>query len=198
MQEYFDLVGTGLSDAELKNVYRAAWLATYSSYNNNQSYDLSEVLTKVVANMKKILNKLKTNPEYYTIIQTGSAMTQAWTDTTSIHYGGTDTSLNWTDGDVHLSNDDSDKKYQTAIAKLRTALKGKYVPPLSESQFNSWFTSAQKDAIRACLDNSVDITKDLIVKDGTRHKDGSNIQIGQLMELIAYKFDKYVYKNLFS
>ena len=198
MQEYFDLVGTGLSNTELKNVYRAAWLATYSTYNNNQSYDLSEVLTKVVANMKKILNKLKTNPEYYTIIQTGSAMTQDWTDTTSIHYGGTDTSVNWADGDVHLSNDDSDKKYQAAIEKLRTALKGKYVPPLSEYQFNIWFTNAQKDAIRACLDNSRDITKDLVYSDGTRHKDGSNIQIGQLMELIAYKFDKYVYRNLLS
>ncbi len=148
--------------------------------------------------MTKILNKLKSNPEYLKIVQNGSAMTQVTNDTTVINYKNVDVNRDYGDGNVHMSDDNSDKQYQKAIEELRYRLKGKYVPPLSISDFNSWFTQAQKDAINACANNTRDITKGLQLSEGTRHHDGWEIEIDQIMELIAYKFDKLVYKKIFG
>ena len=105
-----------------------------------------------------------------------------------------------------MSDDNSDATYQKYIEELRTKLKNSYVPPLSEYQFNTWFTQAQKDAITACAENSSDITKDLATSSlrsklgegGTRKGNHYNIEINKLMELIAYKFDKIMYKNVFG
>ena len=197
---------SGLTESEFKQIYNAAWLDSYNSFNNSQKYNLNDVLNKVVANMQKIMNKLSTNPEYLNLIKGGSSMTKITTSTTSVNYGGTDRTRDYGDGNVHLSDDNSDKTYQKYIEELRTKLKDSYVPPLSEYQFNTWFTQAQKDAIYECQENKNDITKDLVYGSlsnmsgagGTRKGDHSNIEINKLMELIAYKFDKIMYKNVFG
>ena len=190
---------SGLTEAEFKQIYNAAWLDSYNGYDNNQKYNLSDVLNKVVANMQKILSKLSTNPEYLNLIKSGSSMTKVSSGiTTSVSYKYTKIERDFGDGNVHLSNDNSDKEYQKVIEEFKTKLKDSYVPPLSESQFASWFLQAQKDAISTCMNRTRDITKDLQVNHGTRKDDGSNIKLAQLMELIAYKFDKIMYKNVFG
>ena len=190
---------SGLTEAEFKQIYNAAWLDSYNGYDNNQMYNLSDVLNKVVANMQKILSKLSTNPEYLNLIKSGSSMTKVSSgNTTSVSYKYTKIERDFGDGNVHLSNDNSDKEYQKVIEEFKTKLKDSYVPPLSESQFASWFLQAQKDAISTCMNRTRDITKDLQVNHGTRKDDGSNIKLAQLMELIAYKFDKIMYKNVFG
>ena len=189
---------SGLTESEFKQIYNAAWLDSYNGYDNNQKYNLNDVLNKVVSNMRKIMNKLSSNPEYMNLIKGGSSMTKITSSTTNLVYKYTNVDRDYGDGNVHLSGDNSDRNYQKYIEEFKTKLKGSYVPPLSESQFNSWFLQAQKDAIKACAEDSRDITKDLQVKRGTRYKDGSAIEVNKLMELIAYKFDKIMYKNIFG
>ena len=189
---------SGLTETEFKQIYNMAWIDVYNKYKeNNQEYNLNDILNTVVNNLKKILNRLTINPEYSVFIQNDSAMTQKSSDKREISYENTDIKRDYGDNNVHLSDNESDKIYQDAVNSLRTKLKGKYVPPLSEFQFDSWFKQAQEEAWYACMENSRDITKGLQVKDGTRHGDGCNIQIDQITELICYKFDKLILKNLF-
>ena len=190
---------SGITETEFKNIYKAAWINTYNGINNMSYNNMENVFERVVKNIKNITSKLATNPEYMTIINNASNVARSVTNsTTTINYDNTDTNLNYGDGNVHLGDDNSDKQYQAAINILRTTLKNNYVPPMSESQFNTWFTQAQKNAIDICGSNSSDILFGLECDGWSREGDDWEIYIGELMHLITYQFDKLMYKGIFG
>lgn len=166
-----------ISDADARKMVQAAWIMSYNYFNSSQSNNTVNFLNSTLGNLRKILNKIKTNPEYLDII-TGHT---AYADTTLIygkdgkkdgkddliHYG-TDTTLSndqiiiyengyttTTDGVVHLANTQDDPDYQATMGDLLTRLINKY-PNIDKSIITSVFREAQKKAIDICRNNTFD------------------------------------------
>ena len=190
---------TDLSDADFKKMYQTAWISAYNSFDNNQRYELQDVLEVVVANLNTIVSKSSSSKDSVarSVIEAGSAMSVVEENNEILNYGNTNINLNYGDGNVHLSDDNSDMKYQAEIEKLRQKLKAKFngVP---EDVIDRLLYQAQKDAIYACTEETRDIPRGLQVDGGTRDGDRSRISIGDLMKLIAYKFDKLLLKGVLS
>ena len=190
---------TDLSDADFKKMYQTAWISAYNSFDNNQRYELQDVLEVVVANLNTIVSKSSSSKDSVarSVIEAGSAMSVVEENNEILNYGNTNINLNYGDGNVHLSDDNSDMKYQAEIEKLRQKLKAKF-SGVPEDVIDRLLYQAQKDAIYACTEETRDIPRGLQVDGGTRDGDRSRISIGDLMKLIAYKFDKLLLKGVLS
>lgn len=197
----------GLQEGEVKQIYQKAWIQTYNNYNNQANVDLNQFINDVFTNMTSILSYLATsnNAQKISVITSDSAMKvvngadeeSPLASTAKIYYADTDYNLDYGDGNVHLKEDKSDKEYQKAINELKKQLKGIYVPPLTENTFNQLFTLAQKEALEDCDNNKNDITFGSTNKNGSRQGDKGYIQINELMEIVAYKFDKAILRDQF-
>ncbi len=204
----------------LKKLLQAAWITTYNDFSSSQSNNLALFVNKVMSNLDKMLEKLQTQPELLEVFTTRTSYADKTVTKDVEHYGtrttyGNDERINYagnvttyTDGTVHISNDNDDDDYQTTMAGVLKNLITKY-SSIDEKTITSVFRNAQKQAL-ATLQNKTfdcpygtgnnsgrveDSQKDWGGKDN-RKKDKSYIDMDQLVQITLYYFDKLLMKEL--
>ena len=173
-----------------------------------------------MSNLDKMLEKLQTQPELLEVFTTRTSYADKTVTKDVEHYGtrttyGNDERINYagnvttyTDGTVHISNDNDDDDYQTTMAGVLKNLITKY-SSIDEKTITSVFRNAQKQAL-ATLQNKTfdcpygtgnnsgrveDSQKDWGGRDN-RKKDKSYIDMDQLVQITLYYFDKLLMKEL--
>lgn len=204
----------------LKKLLQAAWITTYNDFSSSQSNNLALFVNKVMSNLDKMLEKLQTQPELLEVFTTRTSYADKTVTKDVEHYGtrttyGNDERINYagnvttyTDGMVHISNDNDDDDYQTTMAGVLKNLITKY-SSIDEKIITSVFRNAQKQAL-ATLQNKTfdcpygtgnnsgrveDSQKDWGGRDN-RKKDNSYIDMDQLVQITLYYFDKLLMKEL--
>ena len=204
----------------LKKLLQAAWITTYNDFSSSLSNNLALFVNKVMSNLDKMLEKLQTQPELLEVFTTRTSYADKTVTKDVEHYGtrttyGNDERINYagnvttyTDGMVHISNDNDDDDYQTTMAGVLKNLITKY-SSIDEKIITSVFRNAQKQALATLQNNTFDCPygtgnnsgrvedsqKDWGGKDN-RKKDKSYIDMDQLVQITLYYFDKLLMKEL--
>lgn len=211
-----------ISNADAKKMVQTAWIMSYNYFNSSQSNDTVNFLNSTLGNLRKILNKIKTNPEYLDIITGHTAYADSTLTTGLTHYGTNTTAGNdqiiiykdgynqTSDGAIHLGNAADDPDYQATMGDLLTRLINKY-PNIDKSIITSVFREAQKKAIDICRNNTFDCPHGTANGSGgvldtdknwggrdNRKKDKDKIYMSELVNLTLYCFDKLLYQKLFA
>lgn len=204
----------------LKKLLQAAWITTYNDFSSSQSNNLALFVNKVMSNLDKMLEKLQTQPELLSTFTKRTSYADNSVTKDVKHYNtktthGNDERINYagnvttyTDGMVHISNDNDDDDYQTTMAGVLKNLITKY-SSIDEKIITSVFRNAQKQALATLQNNTFDCPygtgnnsgrvedsqKDWGGKDN-RKKDKSYIDMDQLVQITLYYFDKLLMKEL--
>lgn len=151
----------------LKQLIQAAWISTYNDFSSAKEHQIATFISAVIDNIKSIMEKLTTNPEYLEIYTSHTSyadtslttgLTHYGTDTTRsddetiIYKGGTTVDSN---GVVHLENEKDDPDYQVTMNELLVKLIEKY-PSIDSEIITSVFRAAQQEAIEICMTNEKD------------------------------------------
>lgn len=204
----------------LKQLLQAAWITTYNDFNSSQENNTVDFVNKVMDNLKKILEKLQTNPEYLEVFTKRVSYADTTVTTDVKHYNtkttaGGDEKVSYrgtptvhADGTVHLSNTTDDNDYQTTMTGVLRNLLDKY-PSLDANVITNVFRKAQEQAIYALQSKIFDCpfgtgNNNSRVEDTTKNWSGSNnrsgdsecIHMDQLVQITLYYFDKLLYAEL--
>lgn len=213
----FDKLG---GEGMVSKLLQTAWISTYNKYSSSTSNRTVDFVKTVLQNFEKMMEKLKTNPDYLEVFAGRMSYADANLTNDLIHYGTKTTSGNdetiiyrgkvTTDsnGVVHISNKTDDRDYQDTMTQLLEFVKEKY-SNLPKDVVTNVFRNAQKQALNALIDNKNDCpygtgnnsgrvengTKNWGGKDN-RKGDSSRIHMDQLVQMTLYYFDKLLIAEL--
>lgn len=208
--------------AIISKLVQTAWLTTYNAYNSSQSNPAANFVTTVLENFEKMMNKLKTNPEYLEIFTMHTSYADDTLTEDLIHYdtrttAGGDEKINYygnpttdSNGVVHLANSTDDPDYQMTMKALLINLKEKY-NMVDATTITNVFRDAQKKAIEALQKGAYDCPYGTGSNNGrvedfnknwsgynNRKKDKGIIDMDQLVQMTLYYFDKLLNAKLIS
>ena len=207
-------------DEVIEKLVQAAWINTYNTYDSSNGNRTTEFVTKVLENLDKMLEKLKTNPEYLNLYTMRASYTDTSLTDDLIYYNTKNTAGNderikssepiiADDGSVHIKDETDDKDYQQTMNALLNRVINKYSSYLDKDKITQLFRKAQKSALETCKTNKNDCpygtscdkkrvedsSKSWDIK-GSRAGDGANIDMDELVQLTLYYFDKLLYQEL--
>ena len=208
-------------DTAVDKLCQAAWIAAYNDFNSSQRNSSATFVSKVLDNIKVLLNKMKTNPNIFEAL----ALHTSYADTTLtdnlVHYNtnttvGNDQIIDYSgavhiddDGTVHIANSTDDPDYQATMSALLSRLIAKYDGLVDSATITNVFHNAQKKALDICHSNTPDcpygtgnnggfvedINRDWSGND-SRSGDDGEIYMKELVQITLYCFDKLLYAEL--
>ena len=211
-----------IGEKNFKLLIQSAWIMAYNSFDSSKygGNKVEDFIKKVMENISKMLDKLKTNPELmeaytkrtsYADTSLTNGLRHYGTNTTygndqNIYYQGTITQHK--DGTVHISQTNDDNDYQTTMNELLTRVIAKY-PSIDSKVVTNVFREAQKAALKSAQNKTEDCpygtgNNSSKVEDNSRNwggfdsRNGDNgyITMDRLVQLTLYYFDKLLMQEL--
>lgn len=211
-----------IGEKNFKLLIQSAWIMAYNSFDSSKTggNKVEDFIKKVMENLSKMLDKLKTNPELmeaytkhtsYADTSLTDGLRHYGTNTTygndqNIYYQGTITQHK--DGTVHISQTNDDNDYQTTMNELLTRVIAKY-PSIDSKVVTNVFREAQKTALKSAQNKTEDCPygtgyNSSKVEDNSRnwggfdsrYKDNGYITMDRLVQLTLYYFDKLLMQEL--
>lgn len=151
-------------------ILQAAWITTYNSKPSSTSNRTDDFIKEVLNNLKNIMNKLSTNPEYLTIFTAHTAYANSNLTSSLEYYGNNKTYDNdpiWvyrgnctvnSDGGIEWDSYEDSREYDRTMHDLLNNIlnSSTYNKDLDKNFVTNIFRQAQQDAINACRNNIED------------------------------------------
>ena len=158
-----------IGENNFKLLIQSAWIMAYNSFDSskNGGNKVEDFIKKVMENLSKMLDKLKTNPELmeaytkhtsYADTSLTDGLRHYNTNTTYGNDETIDVSGGYTvhkDGTVHISKNVDDNDYQTTMSDLLKRVIAKYTS-IDSNVITNVFRNAQKAAINAIVQQKYD------------------------------------------
>ena len=184
----------------LTKLVQTAWVMTYSTYAAQNTTDTEKFINKVMENLQKLFNNLQNNPDNLSYLtdncykDSNLKITHSRIQSFKIINFKNYKKASY-DGKFHLSDDNSDKNFQSAMDSLLEKLYNKY-PNISKAKIKEIFIEAQGNALtsatQAASQNPFHSkkAKNIDIPNAFSTNLTYETTIGKMVQLVLYKFDQ--------